>query len=135
MDDFFELHPLTPLFPYFQEDTETIRLGIRIAIWRSYLPYSERILNPLAASVRRMEKQLEVWAGKIDEFTATAQESNAWAGIDLRQRIDDLKIKRALVRAHLDELKAAGRDCRAGLRVDLESAWKDLEEAFQEMKL
>jgi hypothetical protein len=61
-----------------------------------------------------METQLTVWAGKIDEFTAAAQESNGWARIGLRQRVDDLKIKRALVRANLDELKAAGRDSRAG---------------------
>jgi hypothetical protein len=82
-----------------------------------------------------METQLKVWAGKIDEFTAAAQESHGWARIDLRQRIDDLKIKRALVRANLDKLKAAGRDNRAGLRIELESAWKDLEDAFQDMKL
>lgn len=82
-----------------------------------------------------MENQLEVWAGRIDECAAAAQESNGWARIDLRQRIDDLKIKRALVRATLDELKAAGRDGRAGLRIDLESAWKDLEDACREMKL
>jgi hypothetical protein len=95
----------------------------------------ERLLDPLAASVRKMETQLTVWAGKIDEFTAAAQESNGWARIGLRQRVDDLKIKRALVRANLDELKAAGRDSRAGLRLELESAWKDLEDAFQRMKL
>ena len=82
-----------------------------------------------------METQLEVWAGQIDDFAAAAQGSKGWGRIDLRQRVDDLKIKRALVRANLDELKAAGPDHKAGLRIDLESAWKDLEEAFQEMKL
>ena len=92
-------------------------------------------MDPSAASVRRMETQLNIWAGKIDEFTAAAQESNGWARIDLRQRIDDLKVKRALVRANLDAFHAAGSDSRAGLRTDLESAWKDLEKAFQEMKL
>jgi hypothetical protein len=92
-------------------------------------------LNPSAARVGEMETQLKVWAGKIDDFTTAAQESNGWAGIDLRQRIDDLKVKRALVRANLDEVKAAGSDSRTGLRTGLESAWKDLEDAFQEMKL
>jgi hypothetical protein len=82
-----------------------------------------------------METQLKVWAGKIDEFTAAAQESNGWARIDLRQRIDDLKVKRALVRANLDEFKAAGSNSRPGLRTDLESAWRDLEGTFREMKL
>jgi hypothetical protein len=66
---------------------------------------------------------------------SVAQESNGWARIDLRQRIDDLKVKRALVRANLDEFKAAGSDTRAGLRTELKSAWKDLENAFQEMQL
>ena len=82
-----------------------------------------------------METQLKAWAGKIDEFTTAAQESNGWAKIDLRQRIDDLKVKRALVRANLDELKSAGGDSRKGPRTELGKAWKDLEDAFQEIKL
>jgi hypothetical protein len=82
-----------------------------------------------------METQLEIWAGKIDEFTTTAQESHGWARIGLRQAIDDLKVKRALVRANLDELRAAGSDIREGLRTELGKAWKDLEDAFQAMKL
>ena len=92
-------------------------------------------MDPSAASARKMEIQLKIWAGKIDAFSAAAQESNGWDRIDLRQRIDDLKVKRALVRANLDEFKAAGSDSRAGLRNDLESAWKDLETAFLDMKL
>jgi hypothetical protein len=92
-------------------------------------------LDPSAAGVRQMETQLKVWAGKIDAFTTAAQESNAWARIELRQRIDDLKVKRALVRASLDEFKAAGSNCRVGLQTDLKATWRDLEEAFREMKL
>ena len=92
-------------------------------------------MDPSAASAREMERQLTLWAGKIDDFSAAAQESNGWDRIDLRQRIDDLKVKRALVRANLDEFKAAGSESRVGLRAGLESAWKDLEIAFQEMTL
>ena len=92
-------------------------------------------MDPSAASVSKMEIQLKIWAGEIDEFTAAAQDSHGWARIDVRQRIDDLKVKRALVRANLDAFMATGSDSRAGLRTDLESAWKDLEKAFQEMKL
>jgi hypothetical protein len=92
-------------------------------------------LDPSTASIREMETQLEIWAGKIDEFTAAAQGSHGWARIDIRQRIDDLKVKRALVRANLDKFKAAGSDRREGLRTELGNAWKDLEDAFREMKL
>ena len=92
-------------------------------------------MDPSTASVRRMETQLGVWAGRIDEFTTAAQESKGWARIDLRQRIDDLKVRRALVRANLEELKAAGSPSRPGLRTDLEGAWRDLEDAFREMNL
>ena len=92
-------------------------------------------MDPSAASIREMETQLKIWAGKIDEFTAAAQESHGWARIDLRQRIDDLKVKRALVRANLDQFKAAGSDSREGLRTELGNAWKDLEDAFRQMKL
>ena len=82
-----------------------------------------------------METQLEVWAGRIDEFTTAAQESKGWSRIDLRQRIDDLKVRRALVRANLDEFKATGSQSRPDLRTDLAGAWRDLEDAFQEMNL
>ena len=82
-----------------------------------------------------METQLKIWAGKIDEFTTAAQESKGWARIDLRQRIDDLKVRRALVRANLDAFKAAGSHGRPGLRTALKGAWRDLEDAFREMNL
>ena len=82
-----------------------------------------------------METQLEVWAGRIDVFTTAAQESKGWARIDLRQRIDDLKVRRALVRASLDAFKAAGSHSSPGLRTDLEGAWRDLEDAFREMNI
>ena len=72
---------------------------------------------------------------EIDEFEATAQKSNGWVRIDLRQRIDDLKVKRALVRAKLDEFVAAGSDRRKGLMVGLERVWNDLKATFDELKL
>ncbi len=85
--------------------------------------------------VKKMEAQLKGWAASIDEIAATAQKSNGWARIDLRQGIDDLKVKRALLRTKIDEFEAAGSAGREGLRKDLERAWKDLEDAFEEIEL
>ena len=85
------------------------------------------------ARLKDMEAQLEVWAARIDDIAAAAQKSNGWAGIDLRQGIDDLKIKRALFRTKLDEYQVAGNDTRESLRKSLDGAWHDLEEAFEQM--
>jgi hypothetical protein len=84
---------------------------------------------------KKMEAQLKLWATKIDELAASAQSSNGWTRIDLRQRIDDLKVKRALARAKLDDFQAAKGDSRERLMVGLDRLWIDLEEAFKAIKL
>jgi len=97
--------------------------------------HAERLVELLEANVEKIEAELKLWTAKIDELTASAQKSNGWARIDLRQRIDDLKVRRALVRAKLDELESAGSDNREGLRIGLERVWNELKAAFDELKL
>ena len=100
-------------------------------IYRCSLSSEEGLVNPMEEKVKKMEAQLKGWAASIDELAAAAQKSNGWAEIDLRQGIDDLKVKRALLRTKLDEFEAAGSTGEEGLRKDLERAWKDLEDAFE----
>jgi len=47
----------------------------------------------------------------------------------------EMEIQLKVWAGKIDQFKAAGSDSRAGLRTDLESAWKDLEDAFREMNL
>jgi hypothetical protein len=96
---------------------------------------TERLMEPLDTNVERMEAQLKRWHAKIDEFAAVVQKSNGWRRIDLLQRIDELKIKRALLRAKLDEWEVAEGHNREKVRDSLERIWNDLKEAFAELKL
>lgn len=91
-------------------------------------------MDLLKANVEEMEAQLKLWTVKIDELSATAQKSNEWARIDFRQYIDDLKVKRALVRAKLDKFEATEIENRKSLRVGLMRVWKELANALEKMK-
>jgi len=88
-------------------------------------------VNSMEERVRMIEAQFKGWTASIDDLAAAAQKSKGWARIDLRQGIDDLKVKRALLRTKLDEFWAAGSTGREGLRKDLERAWRELKSAFE----
>lgn len=92
-------------------------------------------MDRLEKKVKEIEGKLKIWAEKIDEFTAEAQKSNGWARIELRQSIDDLKVKRALFQAKIDEFEAAESHSRDALKIRIESAWKDFEDACEKMGL
>jgi hypothetical protein len=91
--------------------------------------------GPLEPNVDKMEAQLTVWAAKIDGLSAKAGHAGVRAGIEYRLSIDDLKAKRVLAQAKVDEYKAAGRDKWEGHQAGIELAWSDLEDAFAELKL
>ena len=86
------------------------------------------------ADVGKMEAQLKVWGAEIDRLAAAAEKRRNGARIDLQQHIDDLKAKRALAKAKLDEFKAAGLAKQASVTTDLENAWDSLETAFTDPK-
>lgn len=92
-------------------------------------------MKQLEPDVKKLETQLRAWAVKIDDFVVAVQKSNGWSRIDVRQRIDDLKVKRALCRAKLDEFVATGSAHRDDLKAGLNRVWKDLENTFKEMNL
>lgn len=85
------------------------------------------------AEIERMEAQLGVWDAKIREFAARADKARGQAQVDLCFHVDDLKAKRALAHAKLDELRAAGNDKQESLKAGLEAAWKDLEATFKKL--
>ncbi len=82
-----------------------------------------------------MEARLEAWDAKIEEFAARANGARGQARIDLHYHIDDLKVKHAVARARLDELKSARNGAREGIKAGLEIAWNDLETTLRGLGL
>jgi len=84
-------------------------------------------------NVDKMEEEFNQWTKKLDTFETTAHTSNGWSKIDVRQRIDDLKVKRALVRTKLDEFKVTKKNRQESVMIALTLAWSDFETAFNEL--
>jgi TolA-binding protein len=85
-------------------------------------------------NVGRMEAQLKALGAKLDKLVAHLEGVETQVKDDSRKRIDDLKAKRAVVRARLDELKAAESKKWEILKAGFYHAWNDLEAAFKALK-
>jgi len=90
--------------------------------------------GPMESDVDKMEAQLARWAALIDDLAEKA-DRGAQIKIDYRLRIDDLKVKRAVAQARLNEFKAADGGKRAELKPGTERAWSELESALRDLKL
>jgi hypothetical protein len=86
----------------------------------------------MESSVNKMEEQLELWAAQIDGLAFKAGKAETHSRLALLQSIDELKARRAFVRAKIDEFKTVGRERWEGLRAGIESAWSDFETAFRQ---
>ena len=93
-----------------------------------------RAAGPIEANVDKMEAQLKQWAARIDGLAAKAEKAGAQAKIEVRLSIDDLKAKRAVAQAKLDEFKTAGSEKWDGFKAGIERAWGEIETAFNELK-
>ena len=93
-----------------------------------------RYVGPMEANVDKMEMQLKLWATQIDDLAARAEKTGAQAKIECHQSIDDLKAKRAVAQAKVDEFKVAGSEKWERFKAGIERAWSDLETAFNELK-
>ena len=95
----------------------------------------DRHMGPLLeANVEKMEAQLKLWAERIDGLAAKTGKSGAKSQIEYQLRIDDLKIKRVMAQAKVDEFKAAGSEKWEEFRAGIERAWSDLETTLSELK-
>jgi len=63
---------------------------------------------PLEANVDKMEALLKSWASEIDALAAKARPAGGLLNIDFLLNLDELKAKRAVAQAKIDEFKAAG---------------------------
>ena len=92
-------------------------------------------MGSMEANVDKMEAQLKLWAAQIDGMAAKAEKTCPWAKIECHQGIDDLKARRAVAQAKVDEFKAAGSEKWEEYKAGIEHAWSDLEVAFRNQKL
>ena len=90
-------------------------------------------MGTMEAHVAMMDKQLKLWAVKLDKLVADAEKAGAEVKVDYRKGIDDLKAKHKVVQAKLDELKAAGSAEWETFKAGVESAWNEFEVAFKKL--
>jgi hypothetical protein len=90
-------------------------------------------MREIKAPIGKMEKQLKQWGAKLDDMVAEAEDASAEARRDYRKRIDHLKSKHQAAKLKLDELRAAGGDKWETLKAGIESAWEELEGAFEKL--
>lgn len=87
-----------------------------------------------AENLAKVDAQLQRWGLKIDELVARAEAVGPPAVLSYRQRIDELKAKRATARARLDELHAESSAKWRRSRGGIATAWNDLVVAFRALE-
>lgn len=90
----------------------------------------EHLMGPLEARIGRMERQLLRWGARLDTLDTPPEEAGLAARIEYRFLLDDLIQKHEHAQAKLDEFRIAGADQWDALKDGVESAWGDLESAF-----
>lgn len=87
-------------------------------------------METVEAQVGEMEAELKQWGARLDNLLAMAHVVGTAAKIDHRQRLDDLKEKYDAAEAKLAELKAAGSGKWEVFQGGVETAWRELANAF-----
>ena len=80
---------------------------------------------------KKLEAQMREWSAKIDLLKARADQAEAEAKIEYRNRIEDLRKKRAVLQEKLNELKKASDAAWKDIKVGTERAATDLRDALQ----
>jgi len=88
-------------------------------------------MKDMEAYVGKMQMQLKQFGAKLDELVANADEAGTEENIDYQTHIDDLKAKYQEAQSKLDELMAAGSENWESLKVGVDSAWNELDAAFE----
>jgi hypothetical protein len=83
-------------------------------------------------SIQDRIAQLAIWGRKISELAEKVQGVDARARFEDLLFIDELKVLHAIAQSKLDELGSATDPQRAGLEVEVQSAWADLAAAFDQ---
>ncbi len=84
-------------------------------------------------TVSKLEDQLKLWGTRLNELAAKIDVAGQGAKIDARKGLGEMKAKIKVAQSKLDEAKAAGGDKWDKFKSGIESSWKDLEGAFQQL--
>ena len=84
--------------------------------------------------IRKMQAKLEEWNAEIDTLIAKAGEVSADVTKEYHEQIDTLKVKQAVARQKIEELKQAGESAWVDLKSGIEQAWSAMGEAIDSAK-
>jgi hypothetical protein len=93
--------------------------------------------NPMESTgqeVGRIETRLRQLGTRLDRLAAKADETGAEAKIEYRKQIDHIKEKHAVVQSKLNAFRAANGEKWDNFRGGVETAWRDLDDAFKSLK-
>jgi F0F1-type ATP synthase epsilon subunit len=79
----------------------------------------------------KLEAQMREWSAKIDVLKAKADQAEAEAKIEYRNRIEDLRQKKEALKAKLSELQNASDAAWKDIKAGTEKAAADLKDALQ----
>jgi hypothetical protein len=94
----------------------------------------ERSMATTAGNLDKIDAQLERWGEKIDKLVTLAEGVGARAALNHRERIMELKAKRAAATARLVELRAESSSRWRRSRGGIATAWNDLMIAFRALE-
>ena len=76
--------------------------------------------------LRKMEAQLDRWSLRIDRIAARSNGCGDWVTIGDGQRLEDLRVRRAIAQTRFDAYRMADDAQRESLRAGVEHAWNEL---------
>lgn len=79
----------------------------------------------------KLEAQLREWSAKIDLLKAKADQAEADAKIDYKNRIEDIRHRKEVLQAKLKELQKASDAAWKDVKAGTERAAADLKEALK----
>ena len=82
-------------------------------------------------TITRLEDQLELWGARLKEAIAKGEVAGHEAKIGSRKQTAELKAKIDSAQATIEALKAAGSDKWDTFKADIDSSWKEFEDAFK----
>jgi hypothetical protein len=88
-------------------------------------------MDSAGQEVGKIETRLRQLGTKLDKLAAKATEIGADAKVDYCKQIDLIKDKHSVVRSKLDAFRAAKGQKWDNFKDGVESAWHELERAFQ----
>lgn len=91
-------------------------------------------METVGQEVGKIETRLRQLGTKLDRLAAKATEIGADAKVDYCKQIDLIKDKHAVVRSRLDAFRAAKGQKWDNFKGGVETAWHELERAFQGLK-